>query len=113
MKKGLALTILIILGLSAMITTIKNKEYTPFNTQKELAYTLYEDNLTTEEKTDIGLMGISSLKKLVDTVNGTFKYANKVIKWVTNFLDKKEDFKDWWEIPITVPNPFLPRGKIK
>ncbi len=107
MKKGLALTILVILGLSAMIKIINDKNYTPFTTQKELAYTIYEDNLNTEEKTDIGLMGISSLKKLVDTVNGTFEYTNKIIKWVTNFLDKKEDFKEWWEIPITVPNPFL------
>lgn len=107
MKKGLALTILVILGLSAMITKINDKKYVPFNTQKELAYTIYKDNLNTEEKEDIGLMSISSLKKLVDTVKGTFEYANKIIKWVTNFLDKKEDFKEWWEIPITVPNPFL------
>lgn len=108
MKKGLTLSIIVIIALSAMIGVIKKENYTPFYTEKQQAHTNYQDNLEYEEKAEIGLMGVTSLTKLINTVTKTYEYAEKVIKVVTNFLDKdsiKNSIKDWWKLPL----PLMPK----
>lgn len=106
MKKSMVLSIIVIIALSAMALKIDKENYIPFKIDQHMAYTAYEDNLNEKEKADIGLMGITSLTSLVNTVTTTFNYAEKVITKVTDFLDKdtiKENIKKWWKVKITVP----------